>query len=161
MSEAKLTPWRTGDPLAAKHLDEPRRAIESLVESLGGESLPRFASVPHFARFVVSSVAGDYIACYRIDGDGNQATATINIAKPWDLWNSITARGSATYSNTGTDERTATVGGDTEDQVIVPAYVAGDYIIAMTAPSGGTGVSGAELWVDMNLGARAWAKVAA
>lgn len=160
MTAPKLDRWKRGDPLEAKHLDQPRKAIEVLLQGVQGIVGTKGVGSTIVARFKIATISGDYLACYRIDGTGAVSTATINIARPKLLRNSMTSRGSATYSYSGTDEREATVGGDTEDQVVVPAYLADDEIYAVRAPRGGTGVSDAPLWLDMNVDARAWAKAA-
>ena len=153
----KIDPWKRGDPLDARHLDQPRKALELILQG-GADPAGRRAAAGMLARFAVVTVAGDYLTCNRLDGLGNAATTAVNVAKPYLLRNSMTARGSATYSYSATDTREATVGGDTEDQVVVPSYIAGDEIFAYRLPQGGTGVDGAPLWLDANSDARAWAK---
>lgn len=152
--------WRRGEPLAASKLNETVDAVALFVTSTGGQPLPKGASVSIEAKFAVVSVSGDYVTARRVMGT-QTATQTIKVAKPESLRNSVTSRGSATYSYTGTDERTATVGGDTEDQVIVPAYTVGDVFTGRWIPDGGTGVTDAPQWQDTNDWARAWSKASA
>lgn len=155
----KPTRWRKGEPLAASKLNESVDALGLIIQLTGGRPLPKGARASIVARFSVVSSAGDYVTASMVL-DGQVGTSTVNVAKPASLRNSVTARGTATYSYTGTDARTATVGGDTEDQVIVPAYVVGDVFVARWSPDGGTGVADAPQWVDTNDWARAWAKSA-
>lgn len=155
----KPSQWRRGEPLAASKLNESVDALGLIIQYLGSAPLPKGASVAVIATFEVVSVAGDYVTAKRVMGSQTANVAT-NVAKPRSIRNSVTARGSATYSYTGTDERTATVGGDTEDQVVVPAFTVGDQFLAVRVPSGGTGVTDAPNWLDLNDWARAWARSA-
>ena len=71
-----------------------------------------------------------------------------------------------TFVHDSTIQRTASATGeDDETQVIVPAYVIGDIIVAMQNIVGGNGVKDRDgkalRWMDLNVDARAWAKQAA
>jgi hypothetical protein len=90
---------------------------------------------------------------------------TIYVAKPYLLRNSIESRDGLTFSYTDTDERTATDddSGDTEDQVVVPAYATGDLIVVTRMNTGVFRDDDREepvLLQDLNVDARAWAKKA-
>lgn len=153
----KIDPWKPGDALTARKLDQPRQAINLLVDSMSRPQSRQFVGASQIAQFRIVTVAGDYLNAVRVLG-GEEATQTARVAKPSLLRNSVSSRAGATYSYTGVDERTATVGSDTENQVIVPSYRANDYIFATSVPLGGTGVDAAPEWLDLNVDARAWAK---
>ncbi len=155
----KVDPWRRGDKLEARHLDQPRRAIDQIRDSIQTPPAARVYQGSLEIRCKIVSNSGDYLECRRIDSSGAEAASTIKVAKPYLLRNSLDQRGATTYVYTGTDARTAT-NGTSEDQVIVPSYLTGDEITAKPAPSGGTGVPDAPLWADANDDARAWAKKA-
>jgi hypothetical protein len=100
--------------------------------------------------------------------DGAEAGESFAAAKPYLLRTSPFDGGSwngVSYSYASVSARTATLGGDSEDQVIVPAYVPGDLLYVARLGAGGSSVTddaGAPVdWIDLNLDARAWAKAAA
>jgi len=134
--------------------------------SVGGAAAaltPAFIPMPMTRRFKIASVAGNYLVCNPYAVDGTVITSqSINIARPYELQTSLAAWNGLTFSYTDNQSRSATDGTNTEPQVIVPAYVVGDQIMAECMPHGGTGVtdsSGKKVnWMDSNRGGRAWAK---
>jgi hypothetical protein len=110
----------------------------------------------------VVTVYGDYIACRALDENGDPTGDTVNVAKPYLLRKSLTTRDGKTYSAYTTDgqERTATKSPDTENQIIIQKYLAGDTICAIV--TGGTGVvddDGVSLGLlDANADGRMWGK---
>lgn len=153
----KIDPWKRGDALTARKLDQSRQAINLIVDGMSQPQSRQFVGASQAALFRIAAVAGDYLLAVRVLGD-SEATQQAKVAKPPLLRNSVTSRAGATYSYSDVDARTATVGSDTEDQVVVPAYRVNDYIFAMSTPLGGTGVDEAQEWLDINADARAWAK---
>lgn len=157
-SPVTLEKWRKGDALEADKLDQPRRylAEQEAIANSGEQIRPLISDINALPliiqRFVVSSVAGDYVVCTRDDASG-----TVNVAKPYQLRNSITSRNGVTYTYTTTQERDGTDGSNDETQVVTPSYVAGDVIFAVGPVVGGTSVTDALKWVDMNVDGRAWA----
>lgn len=92
--------------------------------------------------------------------DGAWGTAVHTVCKPYLLRTSITARGGQTFVYSNGFTRMATMGAATENQVIVPSYIAGDEIYTEKAESTGIFSGGEEILdVDANGSARAWAKV--
>lgn len=119
-------------------------------------------------RYLIIAVQDDTLLCaLDSDNDGEPDTEdTVLVAKPWKLqrqpWNGRTVNVDGTqitYTYTSVRTRNAAIqGGATENQVIVPAYLAGvDYLHAMSAPV--PNLSGVSL-IDVNVDGRAWAKVA-
>lgn len=130
----------------------------------------RKPGIPQIALFQVVSVGTDYLVCNPFDGaSGEAGTDVVNVALPYLLrrtpFHGSTREGIA-YSYTSATARTATLGSDTESQVIVPSYAAGDLIFAVRGVLRGTGAvltdgnnaTTALDWVDMNFDGRAWAK---
>ena len=110
-------------------------------------------------QYKIVSAQDDYLICTKV---GDPANTQLKIAKPYLLrknpfatsgWNGLT------FNYTSAQARTANSGA-TENQVIVPAYVAGDIIFA-TIPPGGTGVTSISgiVLMDINCDGRAWAKL--
>lgn len=123
-------------------------------------------------RFQIETIAGDYLVCVRLSGldiatvtiDGVEVEDRVNVARPYLLRTSLESHNSVTFVYTDDTTRTASASGeDDETQVIVPAYVEEDEILAMRIPDG-TGVitddDRSVEWVDLNFDARAWAKQA-
>jgi len=121
-------------------------------------------------RFRLKAVYHDYLECKQLDGTTFAPEVTVKVAKPYNLrktpFHGKTING-ITYTYTGTQSRTKTREGATENQVITPAYQVavpgydGDEIYACK-PSGGTGVKIDDedvIWLDINNAGRAWAKV--
>lgn len=113
-------------------------------------------------RFVSSQ--SDYITCTA--WDGSTTGETTYIAKPHKLRGSITAATidgeSVTYGSFNADytQRTATVSGQSEKQVVVPYYLTNDIVFAAEV-DGGTAVNGPSeelTLIDINACARAWAR---
>lgn len=111
----------------------------------------------------VVSHSTEHIVCTDVSG------STVNIAKPEALrfplggTNSRTI-GGVTYTftsyNTTNQTRHVAWAGGTEDQVIVDQYLASDVIWAAQVQSTGVSVSGVPLiYLDVNVGARAWARI--
>lgn len=153
-----------GTALTRETLNPLPRAINSL---LSGTAPPTQSAAPgarqtRTARFRIVGNAADHLTCYRLGADEAIATEVVKVAKPYLLRNSLATRAEITYTYTGTDARTADNGAETESQVVVPSWTAGDEILADTNIIGGTGVSVddvALVW-EARAGGRAWAKVA-
>ena len=138
--------------------------IESDKTARGG------ASPSNISRMVVKSVQYNHLVC-RAYVDGVLGTEDINVAKPHELrqspWTSGAYRG-VYYELTSPQDRIVMDESEDilEEQVIVPQYLVeadgpigfkGSEIYALQAD---TTISGTDYeWVDLNVGARAWAKV--
>ena len=160
--------YQRGLPLRAKQLNQLQQGI---VRLNGGANPPlqlvgQATGVNKIAigRFVITSIAEDYLVCREFDGT-QQGEVDVYIAKPPLLRNSVVARAGITYTYSAVDTRTADDGAATEDQVIVPSYTVDDEIYAMRGINRGSGVfsdpnSTQKIeWLDLNLDARAWAAV--
>lgn len=110
-------------------------------------------------RMRVSSVQGDNLVCQRWTGSAWSIT-TENVAKPYLLRTSITARNGITYTYANAFTRTATQGASSETQVIVPSFFTGaDELFAAPVNYTGVIVASKELkLIDINADGRAWAK---
>lgn len=112
----------------------------------------------------VVSVEGDYLVCNPVTTEGVNTEVQKNIAKPYLLRRTPFDEGSRngiSYSYTSDIARTADDGSETEDQVIVPAYVAGDLLLVRSVTPN-TMVTVGEVTlklIDMNNDGRAWAKL--
>lgn len=90
----------------------------------------------------VKEVLDDYLKCRTWDGT-SEGEVDVLVAKPLGLRKSDfdgKTIGGIAYVATGTQARTASSGGNSEDQVIRPPYVVDDPIFAVVGISGGTGV---------------------
>lgn len=146
MKRTAIQPWKRGQPITARRLDEPRRAIEQLMAQGIGPRQVLLPGVAHrVAQMTITAIGGDTLTC----GD-------VTVSKPPLLRNSVSSRDGIDFTYTGTDQRTADDGATTEDQVVVPGYLVGDTIYAVSVPRGADGIS----WLDLNVDARAWAKSA-
>ena len=115
-------------------------------------------------RFRIKSIQGEYLVCVEWNG-ATEGTVQINIDRPFLLRTSNLAHNDATFVYTGNETRTASAPAQTDEtQVIVPAYVVDDEIIAVKGITRGTGAIGTGntkvVWEDLNIDARAWAKEA-
>lgn len=158
--------------IPAQNLNFPLEALGDLMRSVDGpRQLPTSpkSSLPQARQFKITEIKQDYLVCYPWDGV-KQTETPVYVARPYRLRGSETTRvfagGTVNYSayNSTYTQRTATLSGS-ETQVIVPEYVVGDVIAALSNVRGGTGVErsladGSTLpvtWLDMNVDARAWA----
>ncbi|QNN24331.1 hypothetical protein HED60_19325 [Planctomycetales bacterium ZRK34] len=114
-------------------------------------------------QFKVVSQSDDYITCNTFDGSSSGSDSII-IAKPYHLrqstWDGETNSDGWSFSYTNGYTRTASKTGESDvDQVIEPAYTAGDIIYASRS-YGGTneqdGSSSDIVWIDINADARRW-----
>jgi len=170
-SIVKPKEWSVGEPLTARRLNEPVKVIRQLIRGVEParqlKSSSRSTSVD-VRQFRIKSIDLDFMICREWNGTA-EGDADFIIAKPPLLRASVTERTfgvlTATYSavnSTGT-QRTATVGGDSETQVVIPSYEVDDVVYAIRNVKGGTGATREELgndiavdWLELNQG-RAWA----
>lgn len=112
-------------------------------------------------RFQIVAVRGDYLECYPYDGASADTAAKFTVAKPPRLRASETDYNGVSFSAYGSDGQTRTASDTvtTESQRVTPDYLVGAEIYAIQSPVGGTGVSDAPAWIDLNLDARTWAEV--
>lgn len=164
-----------GEPLSAS---KTNKMIDAFNRTFAGVGLPRqvkrasegsaAAAGISVQQFIITATAANYVIGATWNGV-EQGDESIPIAKPWELRPDVFdggTRDDIAYTFSGDETREADNLVDTETQVVVPSYLAGDVIFAMRNIDGGTGVSitfddGTSLdvdWLDMNLGARAWAK---
>lgn len=145
---------RTAINRLARGVSAPRQVSRKRLSGGGGTS-----PVP-----VVMSVLSnysDYLTCYAVDQNGITLTDEVHfVAKPYMLRNSMTSRNDITFEYTNIDARTAEKESATEDQAVVPSYITGDIIVVQrmftTVLQGSTPIS----WQDLNVDARAWARLA-
>lgn len=117
------------------------------------------------ATYRFKSQQNDYIVCRAWQGSA-EGTTDVKIAKPPELWFSVTSEtlyGTAftysAYDLTG-QSRTATWSGGTENQRIVRPYVLNDLIWAIRANSFVTASGETIKLIDLNRAARAWTQFA-
>ncbi len=173
-------PFVPGQDITAKRLTEFAADINRMnvgvyppTQKFGSSAAPVVAQ-----RYVVASVGDDWVVC--TSPQDKKATPTnYYVAKPYLLRRSPFDT-SAGFSGSGWNgnayvytsgyTRTATNGGNSETQAIVPAYVAGDMIFATvpdstgaTLPAGTAATAGttqtatAIPLLDLNVDGRAWA----
>ncbi len=164
-SDRALPKQEKGKPIKAATINGAIEEINRNRNTDNAISQPIPNGKQAIGRFQVIADQGDYLTCYSYSGDA-VTSSVINVAKPYLLRKTPfdgSSRNSISFVYSSNSARTAT-SGDTEDQVIVPSYVAGDEILAVTNIVGSTGVrdSGNKLitWDDLNRDGRAWAKVA-
>lgn len=120
-------------------------------------------------RYQIAEIHGDYLMCRRLSGNV-AAGELIAIAKSPKLRRTPfdgETENDIEYTYTTDIKRTADDGSGTEEQVVVPAYYAGDEILAVNIDTGITDADGEEgvtgtliTWLDLNIDGRAWAKSA-
>ena len=156
-------PFKSGQSLSARSLN---RLVSGIVRARPAILSPR--QVQGAAAGVILQVnvveqGDDWIKVLTWNG-ASEGTDPIYVAKPYLLRRSLASWNGLTFTYSSNFERTATKGGDTEDQVIVPAYVPDD-ILYVVRPYGGTDTVDADdqpiVWLDLNVDGRAWAKAAA
>ena len=108
------------------------------------------------ALVTITAINDTYLEC---DKDG----ASIKVARPWGLRKGVDFPTGPiyTYDNEESQHRTATGGGQTEEQFITPLYQVGEEILARRLPSTRIETEGEEsemiCWVDENIVGRCWA----
>lgn len=117
-------------------------------------------------RGTLVSMAGDYLVV-RPPGGASDGSQDIKVAKPYKLRWAVTGATidsvAITYGSWDltTQRRTATAPGPvTERQVITPRYLGGDPIHYVRTTTGVTDAGVDLMRLDLNVDARAWAKVA-
>jgi hypothetical protein len=164
---SKLSSWNRGDRFSASHLDEVRKAVEQILKSTGISSQFIGEKAPIVLRqFKVVSEDGDFLICNAFNADIT-SDESIFVAKPYLLrrtpFDGLSRNGIAYIYSTDA-LRTADDGSDTEVQVIVPSYVAGDVIYAFLGVLAILDVENDDgntmRFLDANLDGRAWAKQA-
>lgn len=141
----RLRPFKRGQPLTANRLNEPINAINRILPGIAPirqllQQRSGAATTVTVARFIVTDASpDDYLVCREYDGT-QTGDSDIYIARPPLLRASVTSRGDVTYTYTDSQTRSATDGVDTETQVIIPSYLAGDEIYAERGIVRGTGV---------------------
>ena len=154
-------PFKSGQALSARSLN---RLVSGIVRARPAILSPQQISAAQSGTVLQVNVVeqgGDWLKVLTWNG-ADEGTDLIYVAKPYLLRRSLTSWNGITFTYSSNFERTATKGGDTEDQVMVPAYVADD-ILYIVRPYGGTDtvdpVGQPIVWVDLNVDGRAWAKV--
>ena len=174
ISNMPISLWRKGDKVSAKKLNEPIQVLLAYGTSVSpGKQTINTGQRKTLTveRFIITAQGGqietaDYIYCTR---PGDTSGGFIVVAKPHLLrrtpFDGVTIDG-VEYTYTAHEARTAVDDEGTESQVVVPNYVAGDEILAIRSPTGGSGlvitVNGVNKvieWLDLNSGGRAWAEV--
>lgn len=155
-------PFKAGETLSARALN---RVVAGVVRARAGIRSPAQIPVPQTGAILQVNVVeqgGDWLKVRTWDGE-TEGTEDLYVAKPYLLRRSLPSWNGLTFTYTSDYEREATDGVDTEDQVIVPAYVIGD-ILYVVRPIGGTDVvdddTAPVVWLDLNVDGRAWAKTA-
>lgn len=164
--------WVRKEPIAAEKLNQGVNAIRELQKKIippPQQTAARRdgATAAQTKQFQVVAIYGDYVTAYPYAGAPDTSALTY-IAKPYQLRNSITLRNGRTYStftNASGEQKRLNVT-DSETQVVIPTYLAGDLVYATTNIIGGTDVTISApngntqdvIWVDDNRDGRAWAK---
>jgi hypothetical protein len=108
-------------------------------------------------KYRIVSIQGDYLTCNPFV-DGDYTSEVVNVLKPYKLRQSTT-RPSFTYAYTDSQNRTATTGGQSQTQTVVPAYTVGDEVVGLLLDSTAFTVAGDEvLIIDVNTDGRVWAR---
>lgn len=176
MTNRQIVP---GDPITAIAWNDLLRRLNAL-EQRGRSRTGKGGFVPAVATpFVYQSSDGDVLIGRQVYGLSDPPTVSsedVPIAKPYTHRPSVLFRGGHTYAYTSDFERTDTLGGNVETQVLTPEYIApdpvgppitpGDWIYALRAPQssgvfydplGGAALAPVE-WIQVNVDGRAWAK---
>ena len=150
-----------GQTLRAESWNDIIRRLRLLENILGAGQGAGVPGVVYTFTYVASD--GDIIEATGLNYDLT-AGATTYIAKPYTHRPSVTVRGGHTYAYTTDFERTDTLAGNAETQVLSLGYEAGDLIFAvrLNRQNGltynpGTGVLNV-MWQQINVDGRSWAQ---
>jgi len=142
-------------PFAADYnalIDRANQALDLLSQLGRARRIAR-----SIARFQYVSAQAEYLVA--TDWDGVTVGETVNIAKVPMHRHTLASHGgvSFTYTSATLHERQAD---GSEDQIIVPAYDAGDELFAIRANVGVLDIAGDPIeWLELNIDARGWAAV--
>ena len=162
--------WRPGEPIDHRKLNQVVDQINAMIMGArppqqiypsSGDSPPMTME-----RLQIVSIGNDYLVCCAYDGATPLTDSLFFVSKPPELRASRTEWNGITYEYADSQTRTATNADlDEEEQVVVPTYLEGDTIFAVTNIVSGTGVldaTGEDYgYLDMNVAGRAWAKASA
>lgn len=162
----RIQPIRKNERLTGKRLSEPIDAVNRIAGGINpitqilksGKS--KAISIGRFR--IMDASPSDYLVCRETDGTAI-GTRDIYVARPTLLRN-MSSRDGVDFSYSNSQTRTANNGADTESQVIVASYLAGDEIFAMRGILRGSGVYSDPgrirkvEWIDLNLDGRYWAQ---
>lgn len=167
----RARPRVPGDPILARDWDDIIRRVGEIEKRFGGAGAStQFEASVAVVMFSYLDTDGDVIIANSVDAQVDPAVIHVSslyyIAKPERHRPSILTRGGHTYVYTTDFERTDTLGGNAETQVLTPDYVAGDFLYAMRVsnmtgvfydPLGGAALAPVE-WIQVNVDGRAWAQ---
>lgn len=153
-----------GDPILATWLTQVAMAINQLSKGVKPPAqVFQQAGSGTLQQMIITDITthDDALVCHTWDGT-NEGTEDMIVAKPARLRNEASWNG-LTFTYTTPQEREADDGSDTEDQVVVPAYVIDDIIyvaaVDFTDVTDGGSPAVPLILLDINADARAWAKV--
>lgn len=152
-----LRDWLKGNPLTAKHLQEPVEALNRMVQ--GVEAPRQIESLieenVRVRQFRIKQIFGDYLRCKTWNGV-KEGDGFFNVAKGYELrrtpFDGKTVAGVA-YVYQSDQERTA----DGVTETVTQAYDVNDVIYAAIGIDGGTGVKVNDIllkWIDINTDGR-------
>ena len=157
----ELERWNSGDVLSHQHLNGPVDAITAQRRIITPPHQVRPEKPYAFTRQMkLVSIHGDYLICHPWDG-ATESDRELLVAKPYLLRRTPfdgETRNGIDYDYHTHVTRTATKGGETEDQIVIPRYVTGDILYATFNVAGGTSVLDTETrveWLDDNRDGRA------
>lgn len=163
-SDRALPKQEKGKPIKAATINGAIEEINRNRNTDNAISQPIPNGKQAIGRFQVIADQGDYLTCYSYSGDA-VTSSVINVAKPYLLrvtpFNGFSRNG-ISYVYTSNSTRIAS-NGDTENQLIVANYVAGDQIMAVTNILGSSGVTASNgdkvIWCDLNVDGRFWSQL--
>jgi len=159
--------WRAGEPIDHRKLNQVVDQLNAMIKGATPiqQVFPSAGDSPPMTmeRLQIVSIGNDYLVCCAFDGVTPVTDSLFFVSKPPELRRSRESWNGLTYVYEDSQTRTATnADEEEEEQVIVPAYVEGDTIFAVTNIVSGTGVldqDGVDYgYLDMNVAGRAWAK---
>lgn len=163
----QLRQWSRRQVTDHRQLNEPVEALNRMTTGVGVPQqvagVPLAAGISATAQFKLAQDAdthADYLVCHTWDWT-TEGVEDVLIAKPWllrqtpfdgQVYNGVH------YAYVLPTRRTASIFGDTEEQIIIPPYVVGGVLRADKNIEGGTGV----IWLEQELewearyASRAW-----
>lgn len=158
--------FQRGRPITARQLSQLSTAINDEAKIEAPRDVPADLTVRQSQplRVIIEAINVDTLFCRDPDiGQPLEERVGYQVAKPYLLRGSLSSHDGATFTQKTEQTRTATLDADgtTEEQTIIPRYVAGDALFILATPDSGIrdypNPGDTVDWIDLNTDGRMWA----